>query len=416
MLDVHTIAGNESVGPLQAFDARGGPGELRVEAGRLARAAGSHAVLDVSGLAGERLTAFVEGLALGGHRFSLTSTTPAPQLVELTGVIDADAVAAGLRNAAAGAWARELANMPTSTKTPAWLGAEADSALTPLGVDVAVHDESWLAEQGFGGILAVGAGSKSPPRLIQASWRPRSAPAGRHIVLVGKGITFDTGGINLKPGASMRSMQTDMSGGAAVLAALRLVAELRLPIRITALVPSAENSFSGSAMHPGDVVRHYGGRTSEIGNTDAEGRLVLADALAYAVARLKPTALVDIATLTGAMKLALGLRVGGVFGTNDRLVRELIRAGEATGEPLWRMPLADDYAGTLDSSIADANNAPGNPGAITAALFLRPFTGDVPWAHLDVAGPARAPADDGILARGATGFGARLLARYLAAQ
>lgn len=413
MLEVQINSGNEHAGPFAAFDGSGGSAELRAEGGRLARAAQPHTVLAAASLAGERLTAFVEGLVLGGYRFSLAGTPPPDQTVELVGVTDADAVATGLRNAAAGAWARDLANMPASIKTPAWLAAEAEAVLRPLGVDVEVYDEHWLAEHDFGGILAVGAGSSSPPRLIQASWRPRAAPAGRHLVLVGKGITFDTGGINLKPGASMRSMHTDMSGGAAVLAALRLVAELDLPIRVTALVPAAENSFSGSAMRPGDVVRHYGGRTSEIGNTDAEGRLVLADALAYAVAQLAPTALIDIATLTGAMKLALGMRIGGIFGTNDRLVRSLTKAGKASGEPLWPMPLAADYAGMLSSPIADATNAPGNPGAITAALFLRPFVGSIPWAHLDVAGPARATEDDGMLARGATGFGARLLARYL---
>jgi leucyl aminopeptidase len=211
----------------------------------------------------------------------------------------------------------------------------------------------------------------------------------------------------------MRTMHTDMAAGAAALAALRLVAERGLPVRVTVLVPTAETSISGSALRPGDVVRHVGGRTSEITNTDAEGRLVLADALAYAVRRLRPTVLVDLATLTGAMKVALGLRTGGLFATADGLAEALLRAGERAGEPLWRLPLADEYLGTLDSYIADANNSPGNPGGVTAALFLRPFAGDVPWAHLDIAGPARAPKDDGILTRGGTGFGARLLARWV---
>jgi leucyl aminopeptidase len=392
----------------------GGPAQMRAEGGRIARAMqGTSLTLDASGLAGARLTAFVEGLVLGGDRFSLASTPREPRVLELAHVADAAAVEAGRRNARAGTWARELANMPAATKTPAWLAGRARAELTPLGVHVIERDEHWLAEQRFGGVLAVGGGSVSPPRLIHASWRPRGAVAGRHIVLVGKGITYDSGGLNLKPGASMRSMQTDMSGGAAVLAALRVVAELRLPVRVSALVPSAENSFSGAAYRPGDVVRHYGGRTSEIANTDAEGRLVLADALGYAAATLKPSVLVDIATLTGAMKVALGLRVGGLFATDDRLAHDLLAAGESCGEPLWRMPLASDYAGTLHSDIADANNAPGRPGAITAALFLRPFAADVPWAHLDVAGPARAGEDDGVLARGATGFGARLLARWV---
>jgi leucyl aminopeptidase len=191
------------------------------------------------------------------------------------------------------------------------------------------------------------------------------------------------------------------------------VAELRLPVRVTVLVPAAENSFSGSALRPGDVVSHFGGRTSEIMNTDAEGRIVLADALAYAAGRLRPSVLVDLATLTGAMKVALGLRVGGLFATTDSLAAALVSAGRVSGEPLWRLPLAADYRGTLHSDVADAQNSPGNPGGITAALFLQPFTGGLPWAHLDIAGPARAPEDDGILSRGGTGFGARLIARWV---
>jgi leucyl aminopeptidase len=211
----------------------------------------------------------------------------------------------------------------------------------------------------------------------------------------------------------MRLMHTDMSGGAAVLGALRLIAESQLPVRVTALVPAAENAFAGGSMRPSDVIRHYGGRTSEVGNTDAEGRLVLADALAYAAARLRPSVLVDAATLTGAMKVTLGLGTGGLFATEDRLAAALERAGKETGEPLWRLPLVADYATSLRSDVADANNSPGNPGAITAALFLQPFTAGLPWAHLDIAGPARSPKADGIVPKGATGFGARLVARWV---
>ena len=264
-------------------------------------------------------------------------------------------------------------------------------------------------------MLAVGAGATAPPRFVEASWRPRDAAAGTHVVLVGKGITFDTGGLNRKRGDGMRLMHTDMSGGAAVLAALALIARDRVPVRVTALVPAAENAFSGGSYRPSDVVRHVGGRTSEIHNTDAEGRLVLADALAWAVARLRPSVLVDVATLTGAMKSALGLRLGGLFASTDELAAQLVTAGELAGEPLWRMPLAREYEGALRSDVADATNSPGNPGGITAALFLQHFTGGLPWAHLDIAGPARLAEDDGLLARGATGFGARLLHAWVAA-
>jgi leucyl aminopeptidase len=213
----------------------------------------------------------------------------------------------------------------------------------------------------------------------------------------------------------MTTMFTDMAGGGAVLAALRAVAEARLPVSVTALVPAAENALSGSSYRPGDVVRHVGGRTSEIGNTDAEGRLVLADALAYAAGRLHPSALVDIATLTGAMKIALGLRTAGLFATDDGLADGLRDAGDASGEPVWRLPLPAEYEALLDSPVADATNAPGNPGGITAALFLRPFAGELPWAHLDVAGPARAGADEGDVVKGGTAFGVRTLLRWLEA-
>jgi leucyl aminopeptidase len=328
-------------------------------------------------------------------------------------VDDDAAIAEGLDYARATVWARDLVNMPSATKTPAWLGAQAEAELEPLGVRVSVRDDAWLREFGFGGVLAVGGAAAAPPRLIEASWQPRGTRGGAHVVLVGKGITFDTGGLQIKRADGMKTMKTDMAGGAAVLAAVRILASRRVPVRVTALVPAAENSFGAASYRPGDVVRHVGGRTSEIANTDAEGRIVLADALAWAVARLRPTALVDVATLTGAMKVALGLRTAGLFATDDALADGLLRAAAATGEPLWRMPLADDYESTLDSAVADANNAPGNPGAITAALFLRHFAGRVPWAHLDIAGPARAPKDDGLVTQGGTGFGARLLAEWV---
>jgi leucyl aminopeptidase len=233
------------------------------------------------------------------------------------------------------------------------------------------------------------------------------------VVLVGKGITFDSGGLNLKPADGMRNMHTDMCGGAAVLGAIQYAAMQKLAVSVTALVPAAENAVSGTAMRPSDVITHFGGRTTEVGNTDAEGRLVLADALGYAVSRLKPDIVIDIATLTGAMRMALGPETAGYFANDDALAADLERAAVDTGEPIWRMPLEHRYAKQLESPVADARNDPGNPGAITAALFLQPFVGDVAWAHLDIAGPARAAANGPLLSAGATGFGTRLLARYL---
>ena len=414
MIEVRLGTG-AAVAEAEPFDPTLPHSRLRAMGGTLARSlTAGHTVLARPGLRGAALTAYVEGLLLGGYRFRVGSTAaPRPRVIVLTGTDDAAALDRARLTAAATLWTRDLANTPSDTKTPAWLARAAEQRLSAAGATVHVRDEAWLETHRFGGVLAVGAGSSAPPRLVEASWRPRSAPADRHVVLVGKGITFDTGGLNLKGVDNMRPMKTDMAGGAAVLAALELIARLQLPIRVTALVPCAENSFGGASFRPSDVVRHVNGRTSEITNTDAEGRLVLADALAYAAARLAPSVLVDIATLTGAMKVALGTRTAGFFATDDTLARQLSAAGSAAGEPLWRLPLMEEYESTLTSWVADADNAPGSPGAITAALFLQHFTDGLPWAHLDIAGPARAPKDDGMTSVGATGFGARLLATWV---
>ncbi|HEY1604695.1 MAG TPA: M17 family peptidase N-terminal domain-containing protein, partial [Allosphingosinicella sp.] len=224
---------------------------------------------------------------------------------------------------------RELVTEPANIIYPESFVARARKRLEPLGVEIEVLDEKKMAELGFGALLGVGQGSARPPRLLVMRWN--GGGQAKPVVFVGKGITFDTGGINRKPGNAMTMMFTDMAGGAAVLAAIRAVAEAKVPVQVSALVPAAENALSGSSYRPGDVVRHVGGRTSEIGNTDAEGRIVLADALAYAAARLRPSALVDIATLTGAMKIALGVGTGGLFATSDDLAAGLLAAGEATG-------------------------------------------------------------------------------------
>jgi leucyl aminopeptidase len=276
-----------------------------------------------------------------------------------------------------------------------------------------VRDENWLAEHGFGGVLAVGGGSARPPRLLELTWQPPELSPGmnadRHLVLIGKGITFDTGGISIKPADGMHLMRTDMSGGAAVIATLLAVGQLTLPLRVTGLVPCAENHVSGSAYRPSDVVRHVGGTTTEVTNTDAEGRLVLADALAYAVRTLAPTTLVDVATLTGAMKVSLGLRTGGLFSTEPELAERIQDAGETAGEAWWPMPLIEDHADGVRSDIADLRQCPPGPSGITAALFLREFTAGLPWAHLDIAGPARAEQNYDEVNAGGTGFGTRTL-------
>jgi leucyl aminopeptidase len=211
----------------------------------------------------------------------------------------------------------------------------------------------------------------------------------------------------------MATMKRDMTGGAVVMAVMGALGTLGCGLRVTGLIPTAENAVGGSSLRPGDVVTHYGGRTSEVLNTDAEGRLVLADAMAYAVDRLDPAVLVDVATLTGAMKVALGQWVGGYFANRDGLAEVLADAAAAAGEPLWRLPLEPDYEETLSSQVADANNSPGGPGAITAALFLQHFAGEVPWAHLDIASAGDAPAESFEWTKGPTGFGSRALLTWL---
>ncbi|MFD0919258.1 leucyl aminopeptidase family protein [Saccharopolyspora rosea] len=371
---------------------------------------------------GDVVTALTLGLSLGGYRFRVTSRPRPPRLRKVLLVApdgaDRDELAEHVRRAAewsaATALARDLANAPSNIKDPAWLtGVGAELATDVPGLSATVRDEKWLADRGFGGVLAVGGGSARPPRLLELSYRPEHHD-GPHLVLVGKGITFDTGGISLKPAEGMHLMRTDMSGGAAVIAALLSIARLRLPVRVTGLVPAAENHVSGSAYRPGDVVRHYGGKTTEVGNTDAEGRMVLADAMAYAVEQHEPDLLVDVATLTGAMKVALGLRTGGFFATDDELAGRVSAAGERVGEAWWRMPLLDAHAEDVKGTLADVKQTPPGPGGVTAALFLREFTGGLPWAHLDIAGPARAESDYAEVVAGATGFAARSLVELAA--
>lgn len=363
---------------------------------------------------------FATGVLLGGYRYRVSTENGAGSVRRARLLVPAesapscaDAVSRASELARATSLARDLANTPSNVKNPAWLANTAKRLATDLpDLTVTVRDERWLAEQGFGGTLAVGGGSASPPRLIEALYRPRGATA--HLLLVGKGITFDTGGISVKPAAGMELMRTDMAGGGAVLAAVRAIAALRLPVRVTALVPAAENLISGSAYRPGDVVRHYGGRTTEVTNTDAEGRMVLADALAYGTSRFSPDAVVDVATLTGAMKVALGLRTGGLFASDDDLARRLRTAGERAGEAWWRMPLPDDHAQDVRSEIADVRQVPPGPGGIVAALFLREFAAGLPWAHLDIAGPARSDKNYDEVVPGGTGFAARTLVELAA--
>ncbi|MEO5608050.1 MAG: leucyl aminopeptidase family protein [Ornithinibacter sp.] len=371
------------------------------------------------------LSAYVEGAVLGGWtspRWTSQGAVPGTVPV-VTSVVtgSGDGSTAGVVQRAvvrsrAQLVARGLALTPSNTKNPAWMARQARTVGRRAGLDVTVWDERALRRDGFGGLLAVGQGSATPPRLVRLDHVPPGAsPSTPRVVIVGKGITFDTGGLQVKPADGMLAMKTDMSGSAVVLAVLAAARELEVPVRVTGLLALAENAVGGAAYRPGDVITAFGGRTVEIGNTDAEGRIVMADALAYADAHLDPDWLVDIATLTGAARISLARVMAPVFSTDEPLAAALVEAGRTTGETLWPMPLAETYRRALDSDVADvAHIAPGvGGGAITAALFLREFVGERRWAHLDIAGTGRSDVDAGILAKGGTGFGTRLLLRWL---
>ncbi len=400
----------------------GQPADFRRAGAALAKAVTNRDAVatTIPALAADAVEPFVVGLMLGSFAFHWRSTppekTPARRVVlaelpekETRPVLER-AVAIG-----GASWrSRMLATVPSNLKNPPWLAEQAEAIAAEHGLDVRVWDERQLADQGFGGIIGVGQASATPPRLIRLDYAPKKARRGTPtVVLVGKGITFDSGGLTIKPGEAMSTMKRDMTGGAVVMSTMAALAAVDCPIKVVGLIAAAENAISGSALRPGDVIRHYGGRTTEVTNTDAEGRLVLADAIAYAVAELDPAALVDVATLTGSIKVALGQQVGGLFANDDALADALFGAGEAAGEPLWRFPLHAGYEDKLASKIADADNGPKHAIAITAALFLQHFVGDVPWAHLDLASVGDVPKELHEWTPGPSGFGARALLAWL---
>ncbi len=304
--------------------------------------------------------------------------------------------------------ARDWISMPSNDKRPEAFSRQIAEAAQAVGLSVAIKDESDLTTEGFGGILTVGGGSDFPPRLVILEHRP--AQAKKTVVLVGKGVTFDSGGINLKPSGSLETMKMDMSGAAAVAATLITAARLNADVHVVGLLPLAENMPSGRAARPGDIFRSYSGKTVEIGNTDAEGRLILIDALAYGIQQYQPDWIVDIATLTGACMIALGEKIAGVFSHDDQLADRIVAAGQKTHERCWRLPLPDDYKPLLDSEFADLHNISSSRygGAITAALFLSEFVEKACWAHIDIAGPAYHKKAVDYCAAGGAGFGVRL--------
>jgi leucyl aminopeptidase len=370
------------------------------------------------------LRAFVEGAVLAPYSLlrigdpGFSGKAPLGTLVlASTDGTRSTAVDRGRVVSEAGWLARDLVHTPSNVKDPAWLADRAREIGPVAGVNVRIWDEKALAAEGFGGIVAVGMGSTRPPRLIELSYTPDDANDDTpHVVLVGKGITFDTGGLSLKPRESMVPMKTDMSGGAVVIGVLSALRDVGCRVAVTGLVAAAENMPSGTAQRPSDVIRQYDGTTVEVLNTDAEGRLVLADAIAYAVEHLAPSVIVDVATLTGAATMGLGRRHAALYSTSDELAGALTAAGDAAGERLWRMPLVADYRESLDSQVADVAHIETRKmggGSITAALFLERFARGVPWAHLDIAGPARADANEHEVVKGGTAFGTRALLYWL---
>jgi leucyl aminopeptidase len=369
-------------------------------------------------------SALAEGALLGGYRFDKYRTIEDPpgEVGEVQLVSDARRAArlrAGAKTGQAIAeaicYARDLSNEPGSVHTPVWLAAEARRTARRLGLKATVLAQRELEREKMGGILAVGRGSANPPRLIVLEHNPpkRGARARPTIALVGKGVTFDTGGVSIKPAAAMEEMKHDMSGGAAVIGAVHASAALNLPLHVVGIVGAAENKPDGDAYLPGDVITTSSGKTIEVQNTDAEGRVVLSDALHYATT-YAPEAIIDLATLTGACGIALGSHCAGLLGNDEKLIERVRAAGDRAHERAWPLPLWDEHKKQIQSHIADVKNTGGREaGAITAAAFLSHFVGEIPWAHLDIASTASGSGSEPTGIKGATGFGVRLLVELL---
>jgi leucyl aminopeptidase len=377
---------------------------------------------EVAGL----VRAAVEGALLGAYRFeryrserkkgdALSALTVAAPAGAARSRQVAEAVDLARRLSAAVAWARDLVNLGPAECTPTLLAAAAARLARQSGLRCTVRGPRQIAALHMGLFQGVARGSAEPPALVSLSWVPRGPAArARPVVLVGKAVTFDSGGLSLKPSDSMTTMHTDMAGAAAVVAAMQVVAALRPAFPVHAVFGACENMPGGRAYKPSDVLTAHGGQTVEISNTDAEGRLVLGDVLSWAAATWKPAALVDVATLTGACMVALGLTTAGVFGPDGPVVEGVLAAARRAGEDAWRLPLTEACAENLKSDRADMKNSGDRMGsAIAAAHFLRRFTRESPWAHLDIAGPSHAPRERGHLAPGATGYGVRTLVEFV---
>ena len=367
--------------------------------------------------------AAVEGVILGLYRFLPFKTVDREQEADVetfTILEQDDAAYKVIRSAAktaeiiasAANFARDMVSTPANEMTPSDLANEARMSAKGKNIVCTVLGDAQMRELGMNAILGVAQGSDQPPQFIIMEYRggKKSSPV---VALVGKGITFDSGGISIKPAEKMDKMKTDMAGGAAVIAAVRAAAELGLPVNLVGIIPATENLPDGKAYKPGDILKSLSGQTIEVITTDAEGRLILADALTYA-GRYKPAAIIDLATLTGACVIALGENTIGMMGTDDELKREIREAADYTGERLWELPLWEEYSDMIKGDAADYKNASGRDGgAITAGAFLSKFTGDYPWVHLDIAGPAWISKDKPYTPKGASGVGVRLLIQFL---
>jgi leucyl aminopeptidase len=365
--------------------------------------------------------AVVEGIVLANYRFNKYKREDKPETalasIEFVegdqGQVSAvqPGVDRGKVVAEATSLARDLANEPAGSLTPTGMAERAQQMASDVGLECQIIEPEQMKELGMGGLLGVAQGSVQPPRFVHLVYKP-AGESRRAIAIIGKGITFDSGGVDLKTADQMSTMKDDKSGAAAVIGAMSAIAKLKPAVTVHGLAPLTENMPSGSALKPGDILKHPNGKTTEIGNTDAEGRLILADALVYG-ARQGVDEMIDLATLTGACIVALGKAISGVMGTDQKLIDNLIRIGEEQGERLWALPLVEEYADLLRSEVADLRNVGGrDAGAITAGLFLKEFSEDKPWAHIDIAGPAWADSELAYAPKGATGVGVRTLVAY----
>ena len=396
---------------------------LRTAGAALGKKVRGKAIELISLLAESRAEIRAHGVSilLGAYSWNLKTGKPTEIPTVAISTKDSASVSEAAVIARALYTARDLIHTPSNIKNPLWMAEEAKKIADEKGLAISILSGKELAP--FGGLRAVGNSSPKPgPRFIELTYIPkgksRSAAALPHVVIVGKGITFDTGGVSLKrPYEFMTAMKSDMAGAAAALATISALPDLQPQVKVTVLMMCAENALSGTSQRPSDVITQYGGTTVEIINTDAEGRLVLADGLAYAVANLDPDYLFDIATLTGSATLGLGRQYAALYSRDNKLAQELVAIGEASGERVWQMPLVDDYVDSLESDVADLNHAAdkGNysAGSVTAALYLEHFVGDSRWVQLDIAGTGRSETDSGENAKGGTGFGVRFFIDWI---